>query len=165
MAKVKYRKCPLCGEKMTLKKSHSKGTKFWGCTAFRDTGCSGSAEYFGGGARAGLNLDIREIKNGYVITTSPKYAESVEDDDPVEQHVADLDGLSDVLNKIFEDQVVDLKRRIENTTEFTDEIDQEKHKKRVKISKRGTTDVGQLLANLKSDKAKEAAGGKVISPE
>lgn len=152
--KVKYRKCPECGAKMTLKKSHSKGTKFWGCTQFRDTGCSGSAEYFGGGARAGLNLDIREIKNGYIITTFPKYAESVDDDDPVEQHVTDLAGLSGVLKEIFDHHVVDLQRRIENSTEFTDEIDQEKHEKRVKVAKRGTSNVDELLKRMAEAKKK-----------
>ena len=156
--KVKYRKCPECGSKMSLKKSHTKGTKFWGCTQFRDTGCGGSAEYFGGGARAGLNLDIREIKNGYVITTTPKYAESVDDDDPVEQHVSDLDGLAEVLTSIFENQVVDLRRRIENSTEFTDEIDKTKHEKRVKVAKRGTTDVDELLKQMAAAKKKAEAG-------
>ena len=165
MEKIKYRKCPLCGSKMAVRKSHTKNTKFWGCTQFRETGCGGSAEYYGGGARAGLNLDIREIENGYIVTTSPKNAESAEDDDPSEQHVADLAGLSNVLARIFIHQSKDLKRRIEESTEFTDEIDVTKHEKRVKIAKRGTTDVSELLAKMKEAKAKSSIGEKAISPE
>jgi len=165
MGKIKYRKCPLCESKMAVRKSHTKNTKFWGCTKFKDTGCGGSAEYYGGGARAGLNLDIREIDNGYIITTSPKYSENAEDDDPLEHHVTDLNGLSDALAKVFIFQSKDLKRRIEESTEFTDEIDPVKHEKRVKIANRGTTDVSELLAKMKEAKAKSSMGEKAVSLE
>ncbi len=154
MAKVKYRKCPECGSKMVLRKSHSKGTKFWGCTMWRETECSGSAPHFGDGARAGLILDIREIKNGFIITTEPKYAESVSDDNPIEQHVKDMSELKSELNILLIEQVDNLCNRIENSTEFTDEIDPVKHEKRVKVVKHGTTDVQKLLQQMAKAKAK-----------
>lgn len=150
--RIKYRKCPECGSRMVLRKSHSKGTKFWGCTKWKETDCSGSAPHYGDGARAGLNLDIREIKNGYIVTTSPKYAESVGDDDPVEQHVKDQEELKEILRKLFSEQVEDLCKRIENSTEFVDEIDEEKHEKRVKVARKGTTNVNELLKRIAATK-------------
>lgn len=156
MAQVKFRKCPECGSKMVLRKSHTKGTKFWGCTMWKETECNGSAPYFGDGARAGLILDIREIENGYVITTAPKYADNAEEDDPVEQYVKDREELNTKLKTIFEAQAIDLCKRIEDCTEFVDEIDQTKHKERVKVVKQGTTNVDELIKRMALAKAKAA---------
>jgi hypothetical protein len=125
---------------------------------WKENDCNGSAPHYGDGARAGLNLDIREIKNGYIITTSPKYAESVEDDDPVEQHVKNQEELRVTLREILEEQTDDLCKRIENSTEFVDEIDPVKHEQRVKVAKRGTSDVDELLKKMAAAKKKAAAG-------
>lgn len=151
MSKVKYRKCPECGGKMVARKS-SKGNKFWGCTMWKENDCRGSAEYHGAGARAGLNLTIREIDNGYVITTSSPYAGI--NDDPIEKYVKDQEGLSNSLKDTFDQQIEILCKDIITSTEFVDEIDTEKHEKRVQTAKRGTTDVNELLKRMAAAKSK-----------
>lgn len=142
---------------MVLRKSHSKGTKFWGCTMWKETECSGSAPYYGDGARAGIIIDIREIKNGYIITTTSKYAESSDGDDPIEQHVTSINDLKVELKQLFDGQVDTLCKQIEESTEFVDEIDTEKHEKRVQAVKRGTTDVGELIKRIADTKRKAEA--------
>jgi len=162
MAKIKYRKCPECGGKMMIRKS-GKGNKFWGCTMYRETGCTGGGDYHGSGARAGLNLNIREIENGYIITTTSPYAGV--NDDPVETHVASKEGLAETLKNSLGGYVDDLCKEIASNTEFTDEVDVVKHKKRVKTAKRGTTDVNELLKRMAKAKEKDKAGEKAIAPE
>jgi ssDNA-binding Zn-finger/Zn-ribbon topoisomerase 1 len=155
MAKVKYRKCPECGGKMMVRKS-GKGNKFWGCTMYRETGCTGGGDYHGNGARAGLNLNIREIENGYIITTVSPYAGV--DDDPVELHVKEHKDLSDILKGLFEMHIESLCKEIADSTEFTDEINTEKHEKRVETVKRGTPDVDVLLKRMAEARKKAEAG-------
>jgi ssDNA-binding Zn-finger/Zn-ribbon topoisomerase 1 len=162
MGKIKYRKCPECGGKMVVRKS-GKGNKFWGCTMWKENDCRGSAEYNGSGARAGLNLTIREIENGLIITTSSPYGGV--NDDPVELHVKDNTELSSTLKGLIDLHVELLCKELENSTEFTDEIDTTKHEKRVVTAKRGTTDVGELLKRMAAAKAKEGAGEKAVAPE
>ena len=153
--KVKYRKCGECGGKMVVRKS-GKGNKFWGCTMYKENDCRGAADYHGSGARAGLHLDIREIENGYVITTSSPYASI--DDDPVERHVRDKEDLEKTLKDLIGIQVHVLCKAIDETTEFTEEVDKVKHKKRVEVAKRGTANVEKLLEKMKKAKAKADAG-------
>ena len=159
-AKIKYRKCPECGGKMVVRKS-GKGNKFWGCTMFKENDCRGAADYHGAGARAGLNLDIREIENGYVITTSSPYASI--DDDPVERHVKDKEDLEKTLKDLIGINVHLLVKAIDETTEFTEEVDQKKHKKRIEVAKRGTANVDELLKRMKKAKEKADAGDKAES--
>lgn len=158
MAKVKYRKCPECGGKMVVRKS-GKGNKFWGCTMWKENDCKGSAEYHGSGARAGMNVSIREIDNGYIITTSNPYAGI--DDDPIEQFVKTQEELPEMLTSIFTVTTPSLCKQIEENTEFTDEIDPVKHEKRVEVVKRGTTNVQDLLDKMKKARAKAEAGETV----
>jgi ssDNA-binding Zn-finger/Zn-ribbon topoisomerase 1 len=160
MAKIKYRKCPECSGKMVVRKS-GKGNKFWGCTMWRENDCRGSAEYHGAGARAGLHLDIREIENGYIVTTASPYA-SIEDD-PIELHVRDKEGLEKTLKDLIGIHVHILCKAIDETTEFTEEVDKKKHKERVKVAKRGTTNVEALLKKMKAAKDKADAGEKAES--
>jgi hypothetical protein len=143
---------------MVLRKSHSKGTKFWGCTAWKDTGCDGSAPYHGDGARTGLDIDVREIKNGYVITTSHKYTDTLDDETSSEVFCKDKNELELTLSSMMQNEVSYLVKRIQETTDFVDEIDTVKHAKRVKVAKKGgTKDVGELLEKLKKTKAAAAA--------
>ena len=160
--KIKFRKCPDCGGKMVVRKS-GKGNKFWGCTMYKENGCSGGADYHGAGARAGLHLDIREIENGYVITTSSPYASI--DDDPIERHVRDKEDLEKTLKDLIGIQVHYLCKAIDETTEFTEEVDQKKHKKRIQAAKRGTANVDELLERMRKAKAKADAGAQAESPE
>lgn len=121
---------------------------------WKETECNGSAPYHGEGARAGLILDIREIKNGFVITTAPKYTDNIDDGDPIEQYIKDKTELNDRLKLILEEQIADLCKKVDNSTEFTDEVDPVKHEKRVETVKRGTTDVNELLKRMAKAKAK-----------
>ena len=146
---------------MVVRKA-SKG-KFWGCTKYRETGCNGSAEYNGSGACAGLHLNIREIENGLIITTSSPYGGV--NDDPVDLYVKDYTDLSATLTGLIGPYVELLCKELENSTEFTDEIDTVKHASRVETAKRGTTDVSELLKRMAKAKGKGAAGEKAIAPE
>jgi hypothetical protein len=143
---------------MVLRKSHSKGTKFWGCTAWKDTGCDGSAPYHGDGARTGLDVDVREIKNGYVITTSHKYTDTLDDETASEGFCKDKEELTLTLSGMMESEIAYLVKRIQETTDFVDEIDEVKHAKRVKVAKKGgTKDVSELLKKLQKTKAQAEA--------
>lgn len=162
MNKPKYRKCPKCGKKMALRKSHSKGTKFWGCMHFRDEGCDGTAPYHGAGARAGLDLDIREIENGYIITPTRKYCDNIEDEESPETYCSDRESLRKLLEELLQEQVQVLLDQIETSTEFEDEIDQKTVEEvKIKVKKRGTKDVGELLKKLAQAKARAEAGHRV----
>lgn len=160
MAKIKYRKCPECGGKMVVRKS-GKGNKFWGCTMWKENDCRGSAEYHGAGARAGLNLNIREIENGYIITTASPYAGV--HDDPIERHVKDHGDLSETLKGMIDVHVEVLVKEIADSTEFTDEVDTVKHEKRVETAKRGTTDVNELLKRMAAAKQKAEGADELTS--
>lgn len=163
MPKMRYRKCPECSAKMVLRKSHSKGTKFWGCTAWKDNDCSGSAPYYGDGARSGLDVDVREIKNGYVITTSHKYTDSIEDESMVETYCANQTELQNELDRLLVSEAAYLVKRVEETTDFVDEIDEKKHERRVKVAKKGgTKDVGELLKKLQKTKAQAEAEDQLL---
>ena len=145
---VKYRKCPKCGSKMLLRKSSKNNSKFWGCSAWRETNCDGLVPYFGDGARAGFDVDVREIENGYIITTSPKYAEQIEDDTAKERHCGAVEELEKVLTSIVKEKVSEAVKQIVDSTEFVDEIDEEKHKERVQVVQRGTNDPKELLKRI-----------------
>jgi len=147
---------------MVVRKS-GKGNKFWGCTMWKENDCRGSAEYNGSGARAGLNLTIREIENGLIITTSSPY--SGVNDDPVELHVKDHSDLSAILKGLLPLHIENLCKELEDSSEFTDEIDTVKHTKRVETAKRGTTDVNELLKRMAKAKGQSAAGEKALAPE
>ena len=151
--KVKYRRCPQCKGKMVLRKSHSKNTKFWGCTTWKDTGCDGSAPYHGDGARAGLDLDVREIANGYIITSSKKYANSPDEESSPERYCKDKDTVRVLLKALIASEIDNIIKQLDSSEEFTDEIDAKKHEKRVRVAKSGTKDVSKLLAKLQKAKA------------
>jgi len=146
---------------MVLRKSHSKNTKFWGCTAWKENGCNGSAPYHGDGARSGLDVDVREIKNGYIITTSHKYTDSIEDESSIETFCKDKAELQNELTGLLAGEASYLVKRVEETTDFVDEIDPVKHERRVKVAKKGgTKDVGELLKQLSKTKKAAEAGAE-----
>ena len=134
---------------MALRKSHTKGTKFWGCMAFREDGCDGTAPYYGAGARAGLDLDIREIENGYVVVSANKYCDNVEDEEAPEHYCADRSELREFLSQVLQDEVENLLARIETSTEFVDEIDQKVVKDvKVKVAQRGTKSIDEIMKKV-----------------
>lgn len=140
---------------MALRKSHSKGTKFWGCMAFREDGCDGTAPYHGAGARAGLDLDIREIENGYVVTSAHKYCDNIEDEESPEYYCNDQNELRKFLSQTLQDEVENLLTRIESSTEFEDEVDQKVVKEvKIKVERRGTKSIDEIMAKVAAAKKK-----------
>lgn len=154
--KVKFRKCPECGNKMVLKKSQKYKSKFWACSGFPD--CDKTFEYHGPGAAAGLDLNIREIENGYIITTLEKYPDENSDDEPRDIYCADVNQLRDQLGDIFDEQVALLIKKIESCDQFDLEPDPVIKKKRATTAKRGETDVKALIAKMNKTKERVEAG-------
>jgi len=148
--KVKSRKCPDCGSRMTLRRS-SNG-KFWACSGYPD--CKTTRPYYGERPRAGLDLDIRQIDNGFVVCRAQKYSDDPEGDDPVEEFCQDKDALKISLSRIFSEQVETLCDQLDDSSPF-DFDETETPKKRTLPT--GTTDVKQLLerARANSKRAKE----------
>jgi len=146
---MKFRKCPECSSKMLLKRS-SKG-KFWGCTKYRD-GCSITFPYYGDGARAGLDLDIREIQNGFIVSYSNKYMDNPEDETIKEHHCLDKDVMKSLLQSLFEEITDTLLERIEISYEFEDETDTEIATERSIVARRGVGDIKTLLNKMKEAK-------------
>jgi len=129
--------------------------------AFRDDGCDGTAPYHGTGARAGLDLDIREIENGYIVTPSRKYCDNVEDEESPESYCGTKEELQVFLETFLKDQISSLLEQIETSTEFVDEIDEQIVKDvKVKVKRQGTAkgDVSALLAKMAAAKKKAEAG-------
>lgn len=150
---MKFRKCQECGQKMSVKKSSKGGGKFWGCHGYPD--CSSIIPYYGDGARAGFDVDIREIKNGYVVLCNYKYSEN-NDDEMSETYCSDVESLRSTLNGLLNSNIETLINKIESTTNFEDEIDQEKSKKRVERMNKGETDIKKLIKRISETKAKVA---------
>jgi ssDNA-binding Zn-finger/Zn-ribbon topoisomerase 1 len=121
MAKVKMRKCPACSKQMTIKKG--KAGKFWACTGYRE-GCTQTLEHFGDGAKTGLELEIREIENGYIIVTSHKYVESIDEDKTREIHCADKPALRATLVKLMAEEADFLSTKVEQVVEAGEFVDE-----------------------------------------
>jgi hypothetical protein len=144
---------------MALRKSHSKGSKFWGCLAFREDGCDGTAPYHGPGARAGLELTIRSIENGYIVSAQNKFVDNIEDEEEPDFYCADQNEIKDYLDSFFDKQIAVLLKRIETSTEFEDEVDQEVVKNvKVKVARRGTKSIDEIMAKVAAAKKKAEAG-------
>lgn len=148
---IKYRKCPECGSKMSVRRS-SKG-RFWGCEAYPD--CRTTIEYQNK-PRAGIDVEVKEIDNGYLIIATQKYAERAEDEDSREVYCSDLKALRNSIGQIWSEQLDLLVDRLETSYDFVDETPKEKKKDRVdKIHKsRELKDVRALMEKVKEAKAK-----------
>lgn len=153
--KVKFRKCPECGNKMLLKKSRKYNSKFWACSSFPD--CEKTMEYHGPGANAGFDLNIREIENGFITTITQKYPGEDDDDEPRDIYCADIPDLRSKLGDLLDEQLPLLVKKIESCEDFDVEPDPKVKKKRSKTAKRGETDIKALLERHKKAKARAAS--------
>lgn len=146
---IRFRKCPECGGKMSVRRS-SKG-RFWGCEGYPD--CRQTIEYQNR-PRAGIDIEVKEIDNGYVIIATQKYAEQPEDEDSREIYCADLETLRAELNSVWSDQADLLVDRLKVSYDFVDETPPEKKKKRVETIKqsRNISDVRALMEKVKKSK-------------
>lgn len=156
--KVKFKKCPECGRKMVVKKG-GKG-RFWACSGYKD-GCSSTSEFHGYGPKAGLDLDIRQIANGFIIKDFFKYAESVDDEEPSETHCPDLKDLKTQLVVTVSARIEELLKRLEQAgDDFTDEEDDEP----IKTTKQPKSkDINALLRRVK--KSREQAAAEMAAPD
>ena len=152
MMKTKFKKCPECGRKMLVKKG-GKG-RFWACTGYRD-GCSTTSEFYGYGPKSGLDIDIRQIENGFIVKDFYKYAESVDDEEPNEVYCANRDDLRKQLITITSDRVeVLLKRLDESGDDFVDEDDDDGPPL---MNQPKTQDIKALLRRVKKSRAEASA--------
>lgn len=154
--KIQFKKCPECKEKMQLKKSRTGGGKFWGCTKYPD--CTVTVPHHGNGARAGLDLNIREIENGYIISIAPKFADSADEDEGKETHCGDKEALKAALTNILTQQIDELMTKVETTSEFIDEANPEKAGKRAEKIVRGETDIKALIKKMNATKERIKEG-------
>jgi ssDNA-binding Zn-finger/Zn-ribbon topoisomerase 1 len=152
---AKTRKCPDCGEKMTVRKSSKgEGGKFWGCSGYPD--CRTTIPYFGDGARAGIDIDVRQIMNGFVIRASKKYAEG--DDDAPSEVYAKEDQLEPILKGICESQVLAMIEQIKDQVNGGFDKDEEAEEKKRPpkddaagdAPATGSKDVRKLLMEVKA---------------
>lgn len=142
--KVKYRKCPDCGERMNMKDS-SKG-KFWGCTGYPD--CRKTLPWHGDKPKTGLDLEIRAIDNGYLIALRDKYVDDPSDEEINEIYCKELEGLAKELYGLFKGKTATLIAKLKANEGFEEEIDEEHAKKRSKVAKQGETDIAALLKKV-----------------
>lgn len=128
-------------------RNSSKG-RFWGCENYPD--CRATIEY-SHRPKTGLDLEIREIDNGYLIKITQKYAESLEDQDPREVHCPTLPIVKDSLKRLLNDQVDLLVSNLEEDMGFVDETTPEQKAKRVQKIKddQGTKDVRKLMEKVR----------------
>lgn len=143
MSDRKMRKCNQCGAAMAVKKG-GKG-RFWACTRYRD-GCANTAEFHGYSPKAGLDLDIRSIENGYIVLSSYKYAEDVDDEESVEVYCKDEDDLRSELTKMFAEKIDDLMSRLSLSGDyFVEEPDDTP----IKVQKqKASTDIRDLMKKV-----------------
>jgi len=135
---------------MIVKKSRKYGSKFWACTSWPE--CESTSPYHGNGARAGIDIDIREIKNGFVITTSDKYVDSADEDEPAEFYCQDKTKLRLSLGNVFDNAVNQLMDKIESSENFDEEPNKKESEARAKRVTRGDTDINALIAKMKETK-------------
>lgn len=145
---IKYRKCE-CGGKMTVRRS-SKG-RFWGCDNYPD--CRSTIPYQDR-PRAGVDVEVKEIDNGYLIIAAQKYTEKPEDEDSREFYCADIVSLRAALGTIWTEQTDLLIDRLEVSYGFDDESTPEKKLNRVETIKqsRNITDVRKLMEKVNRSK-------------
>ena len=148
--KLQFRKCPECGNKMILRKSHKNKSKFWACSGYPD--CDKTFEYHGLGAAAGFDFNIREIENGYVITVTQKYPDDGGDDEPKDIYCKDVLSLKDKMVDLFDNQIPILISKIESCEQFDIEPDSKVKKERSNTANRGETDIKKLIAKMKETK-------------
>lgn len=156
MGKVRFRKCPECGHKMVVR--NSKRGKFWACSQYPD--CEKTIQYYGDGARAGLDLEIREIDNGFIIAYSEKFPVDPSDDNLKEVYCKDNQELESSLAKTFSEQINALLEKLASLEDFDMESDPKESKKRADKAARGETDIKKLLERVKSSKKKAEASKK-----
>lgn len=155
--KVQFRKCPECGSKMVLKKSRKYNSKFWACSGFPD--CEKTFEYHGPGANAGLDLNIREIENGFIVTITQKYPDEGSDDEPRDIYCQDVASLRAQLGEIFEEQIPLIIKKIESNDQFDVEPDPKIKSKRADTARRGETDIKALIAKVAKTRARASNPG------
>lgn len=156
--KPKFKKCSECGRKMVVKKG-GKG-RFWACTGYKD-GCSTTSEFHGYGPKAGIDLDIRQIVNGFIIKDFFKYAESVDDEEPSEMFCTNIGDLKTQLSDIVNERVSELLKRLEQAgDDFVEEDDDEP----IRVSKQAKSkDINALLRRVK--KTREDAAEEMAAEE
>lgn len=149
--KLKFKKCSECGRKMLVKKG-GKG-RFWACTGYKD-GCSTTSEFHGYGPKAGIDLDVRQIMNGFIIKDFFKYAESVDDEEPSEVFCTNIDDLKVQLSSIVNERVTELLKRLDQAgDDFVEEADDEP----IRVNKQSKSkDINALLRSIKRTR-KDAA--------
>lgn len=150
MGKVRFRKCPECGHKMVVR--NSKRGKFWACSQYPD--CEKTLQFHGDGARAGLDLEIREIDNGFIIAYSEKFPEDPSDDNLKELYCKDTKQLESSLAKTFAEQVSTLLTKLASLEDFDMEPDPKKAKERADKATKGETDIKKLLEKVRDSKKK-----------
>jgi ssDNA-binding Zn-finger/Zn-ribbon topoisomerase 1 len=143
--KVKSRKCPDCGSRMTIRRSSSG--KFWACSGYPD--CKTTRPYYGDKPRSGLDLDIRQIDNGFVVSRAQKYSDNPDGDDPVEEFCKDKAELKVALARVFAEQVDMLCDSLDDSSPF--DVDETAPAPKRQVPN-GTTDVKVLL-----ERAREAS--------
>jgi ssDNA-binding Zn-finger/Zn-ribbon topoisomerase 1 len=150
--KTKFKKCSECGRKMLVKKG-GKG-RFWACTGYKD-GCSTTSEFHGYGPKAGLDLDIRQIENGFIIKDFYKYAESVDDEEPNEVHCSDRNDLKKKLTATMTSRIEVLLKRLEQAGD--DFVDEEDDDRPVLNNQSKSKNINDLLKRVKRTRIKAAS--------
>lgn len=160
---AKSRKCPDCSAKMSIRKSSKgEGSKFWGCTAFPD--CKKTIPYFGDGAKAGCDIDLRQITNGFILRATPKYVEDVDADIPDEIFIKEEQievVLTEVLNREVKKMIDQIQGQIAGGFDKDEENESKKASSPVNTTASdqpatGGKDIKRLLMKAKSATAAES---------